>query len=163
MNVLVIYDSQYGNTEKVARAIASRLEPLGSVRMVSAGDPAAIDIAGVDLLVIGGPTQGHGASRKLRDVLERLPSAELREMRLATFDTRLHWPELLAGSAAHTIAKSGERHGAYLAVPPESFFVSSGEGPLVDGELERAGAWADTLVSKLVGGTASKDVSRSTP
>ena len=56
MNVLVVYDTQFGNTEQVARVIASHLEPLGIVRLISVSDEAAVDLDNVDLLVIGGPT-----------------------------------------------------------------------------------------------------------
>jgi len=148
MNVLVVYDTQFGNTEQVARVIASHLEPLGIVRLISVSDEAAVDLDNVDLLVIGGPTQGHGARKQLRDWVNRIPAEAALGLATATFDTRLHWPALIAGSAARTIAKPLENLGANLLVRPESFFVQGTEGPLAEGEIDRAAAWAGDLASK---------------
>ncbi|HUY98841.1 MAG TPA: flavodoxin domain-containing protein [Thermomicrobiaceae bacterium] len=147
MNSLVVYDSQYGNTEQIARAIATRLEALGPVHVMFVREPTVIDLAGIDLLVIGGPTQSHGASRQLRDWVEPIPAAALRDKAAATFDTRLRWPAFLAGSAGRAIARTLERAGARLLEPPESFLVVGSEGPLADGELDRAGRWATALAS----------------
>jgi hypothetical protein len=60
-----------------------------------------------------------------------------------TFDTRLTWPRFLAGSAAAAAAKRLAKKGARLLVPPESFLVTGTEGPLVEGEIERARTWAN--------------------
>jgi len=148
MNALVIYDSEFGNTEQIAAAIANQLETQGIVRLLSVDDPAGLNLIGVDLLVVGGPTQAHGTRQPLRDWVERLSPSMLRNVAVATFDTRLRWPLFLAGSAADSIAKTFKHHGAELLVPPESFFVEGREGPLAEGELERAGMWAETLISQ---------------
>jgi flavodoxin len=148
MNALVVYDTQFGNTEQIARIIASHLELLGVVRLLSVNDPSAVDLANVDLLVIGGPTQGHSARKPLRDWINQLPAGDLFGLATATFDTRLHWPVLIAGSAARTIARPLENRGAHLLVRPESFFVQGTEGPLAEGETERAAAWAHELAAK---------------
>lgn len=148
MNTLVVYDTQFGNTEQIARAIASRLENAGIVQFLSVTEAAGFDLTGVDLLVVGGPTQGHSARQQLRHWVEELPPAVLRATAVATFDTRLRWPVVLSGSAARTIAKTLRKNGARFIVPPESFFVEGREGPLADGELERAAAWAATLAVK---------------
>ena len=81
-----------------------------------------------------------------------LPSEVLRGVATATFDTRLRWPVFLSGSAARGIARALERKGSRLVAPPESFFVNGREGPLAEGELERAGSWAETLALKLLAG-----------
>jgi hypothetical protein len=39
--------------------------------------------------------------------------------------------------------------GVSLLAEPESFFVKGTEGPLRDGELERASKWARTLVKEV--------------
>jgi hypothetical protein len=132
----------------VARAIATRLEAAGAVRLIAVGDPAALDLGGVDLLVIGGPTQGHGARPALRTWIDRLPAAAVRGRATATFDTRLRWPLFLAGSAARAIASTLAGKGARLVMPPGSFFVRGSEEPLVDGELDRAGSWAATVAAR---------------
>jgi flavodoxin len=156
MNTLVVYDSEFGNTAQIARAIAAGLETAGAVRCVSVDNAAEIGLAGVQLLVIGGPTQAHGPRRQLRAWVEQLPSDALVGVEIATFDTRVQWPTFLSGSAARSIAKALQRRGARLLTPAESFFVTGKEGPLAAGELDHATTWADTLALKAGVGQAIK-------
>ena len=46
------------------------------------------------------------------------------------------------GYAAKPISEKLRRKGGELIVAPEGFFVKDVEGPLKEGELERAEAWA---------------------
>ncbi len=64
-------------------------------------------------------------------------------IRAGAFDTRYHMSAWKSGSAAHGIANKLKRAGASLLVEPESFFVAEREGPLEEGELERAARWAE--------------------
>jgi flavodoxin len=150
MKALVVYESKFGNTERLARAIAERLGAGEPVAVVAAGDASERDLAGIDLLAVGGPTQGHGVSPALKAFLARIPQGAVRGVPSVTFDTRLHWPRLLSGSAAAGCARRLEKQGARLLVPPESFLVVGSEGPLVEGELDRALAWADAVRAKAV-------------
>lgn len=147
MNALVVYDSRFGNTEKVARAIGEALSENGAAgRVVPAGDVADPSAEGLGLLAVGGPTQAHGASPALRATLGGLHRGRLRGVRAATFDTRLRMTRLLSGSAARAIAKWLRRAGCRLVVRPESFFVGGREGQLEIGEEDRAREWARGLV-----------------
>jgi NAD(P)H-dependent FMN reductase len=103
------------------------------------------DLAGIDLLVIGGPTHRHGLSPIVEALLDALPASALRGRTVAAFDTRYHMSKLLSGSAASKIAKRLRQLGGVLVVPPESFFVMEREGPLETGEIDRAARWAETL------------------
>ena len=142
MKTLVVYESQYGNTEQIARAIADTL----GARVIPVADAGGVDLSGVELLLIGGPTQGHGAPRQLRAWVEELAAAPPAGLAVATFDTRLRWPVFLAGSAARTLATLLQRPGVRRAAAPESFLVLGREGPLADGELERAASWAARFI-----------------
>jgi flavodoxin len=148
MKALVVYDSKFGNTERLARAIAEELGAGEPAVLVAAGAASERDLAGIDLLVVGGPTQGHGLSPALRAFLERIPQEAVRDVPTVTFDTRLSWPRLLSGSAAAGSARRLEKKGARLLVPPESFLVTKGEGPLAEGELARASSWANEVRAK---------------
>lgn len=123
MQSTVVYESRYGNTERIARAIAAGLEAAGPVRLVEAAEETAFDVGGVDLLVVGGPTEGHGPSVTLRARLSQLPPDTLKAVAAATFDTRLTWPAFLAGSAAEVLAQTLRQRGARLVAEPESFLV----------------------------------------
>jgi len=153
MNVLIVYDSQFGNTERLARAIAGRL---GSARLMRAEEAEAIARPECDLLIVAGPTQRQRASPAMQDWLERLQRGALKDVTAAAFDTRYRMSRLLSGSAAVRIASRLKRAGARLVVPPESFFMERFVLPqgekrrhemerLEPGEEERAGDWAASI------------------
>ena len=70
--------------------------------------------------------------------------------RAAAFDTRLDRSPILTGAAARGIARRLRRRGYEVIADPESFLVEDSEGPLAEGELERARAWGASLV-ELIG------------
>jgi hypothetical protein len=184
MRVAIVFESLYGNTHEVAAAVAAGVtaaQPDAEVDLWRVGEADAERAATADLLVVGGPTHMRGMttglSRKLgvsseekKDADERHalePGAEGPGIRdwfhvlprsadhrpAAAFDTRIG--AHLAGGAANGIASRLHRHGYTVLVEPEGFYIQDdGEGPLKDGELDRARAWAAGL-ARLVAGTAS--------
>ena len=155
MKALIVYDSVYGNTQAIARAIGDGLAERYEVLVVPVGS-ARLMADGSDLLVVGGPTQRHGLSPELAALLERLPRGGLAARQAATFDTRYRMSALLSGSAARAAAKRLQRAGCRLCRPPASFFVERDRPPqgekrrhsqerLEAGELERAIAWGREL------------------
>ena len=151
MRTLVVYDSKFGNTEQLARGIARRLEALGPVeaRAVDGAYPRLAER--VNLLVLGGPTEGHGMSSRMRAFTDTFAASSLAGTRVAVFDTRFRMSPLLTGSAAKRIARRLRLLGVPLVTPPESFFVTrKGEPQLEQGERERAETWADTLKASVL-------------
>jgi hypothetical protein len=165
MKALVVYESMFGNTETIARAIASGL---GDACDVTLADVTTMPYpSGVDLLVVGGPTHAFGLSRPgtrqdavrqggtrpdaakigLREYLDACPM--LTGLAAAAFDTRVDKP-FLPGSAARKADRQLRRLGCRLIVPPASFRVAGTPGPLVDGEAERAARWAVGLAAILL-------------
>jgi flavodoxin len=160
MNVLIIYDTVHGNTEQLAEAMAGALISTASVRLQRAEGTAGIDAAGVDLLIVGGPTHRHGMSTVLTAVLEATGRGALRGVRAAAFDTRYRMAAWLSGSAAQQIARQLSKRGARLVAPPESFFMQRDVPPkgqkrrheleqLEAGETERASRWATHVAQEL--------------
>jgi flavodoxin I len=145
MNSLIIYDSTFGNTAQLAQAMAGKLGEHGTVRIVLDAEAGLPEIKEIDLLIVGGPTQRHGLSPAIQALLERLPRRTLHGAGAAAFDTRYHMAAWKSGSAAQRIASRLKRTGAALLVEPESFFVAEREGPLEEGELERAARWAEEV------------------
>jgi flavodoxin len=148
MNALVLYDSRYGNTERIAEAVALALQEELPTRLAAVDevDDCAALVAVADLLVVGGPTHRHGVSDPLRAAVERLDERALDGVRAATFDTRLHGARVLTGSAAVRLGRLLRHRGAWLVVPPASFLVDSGTGPLGPGELDHAREWAQDVL-----------------
>lgn len=149
MNALIVYDSQYGNTEHVALAIADTLRASGQAQAVRADPAHPAELHGVDLLVVGCPTQGWRPTQAIQSFLQSVPTERWRNLAIACFDTRFRKPRWLTGSAAGIMAKQLRQVGTSPLVPPESFFVEGKEGPLASGELDRAAAWARMLVAKV--------------
>ena len=149
MKSVVYYASHSGNTERAASVIADALRTHGPVELLNVSDgPGAISDE-VDLVVVGGPTEGHGMIPEMVEFLDRLPDRALAGRAAAAFDTRLNWPRWASGSAAAGIRQRLETAGARDPVPMESFIVSM-KPEISDRELERAGAWAASLASRLM-------------
>ncbi len=149
MNTLVVYDSQYGNTERIAQAIASTLRAFGQVQAVRVDPAHPIEFQGVDLLILGSPTQGFRPTPAIQSFLEKVSPASLSGLAVACFDTRFRG-RLWKNSAAPRMARQLRTMGVEPIVPPESFFVKTmkKEGPLLAGEVERAATWARMLFTK---------------
>lgn len=166
MKALVIYESMWGNTEQVARAVARGLQHSGPVEVLDVSE-APQATGSVELLVVGGPTHAFSMSRSstredavnkgargghegrgIREWLDGLPAADLA---VATFDTRVGKVRHLPGSAAKKAAKEVRRHHLGRVVDSESFWVDDMEGPLLDGELDRAEEWGRSLTHRDAG------------
>lgn len=165
MRAFVVYESMYGNTQQVAEAIGRALAAAGEVTVVDVASAPASLPDRVDLLVVGGPTHAFAMSRpatRKQAVATGGRSTDLttgiREWlgvltvgspgpAAATFDTRVQVP-LLPGSAANGAARLLRRLGLGVR-DRESFYVEDQDGPLRDGELERAATWGGSLVHDL--------------
>ena len=148
MKALIIYDSVYGNTEEIARAIGEAIT--GEVKVVRAGEASPSDLESIDLLVVGAPTQGGRATPAVNQFLDRVAEPAIKGVNVAAFDTRLskRWVGVF-GYAAGRIASSLKKKGGTLAAEPEGFFVEGTKGPLKEGELERAAGWAKGIASAI--------------
>jgi len=149
MKTLIIYDSMYGNTEKIARAMGDAVPE--NVKVIHAGEASPSELESIDLLIVGSPTQGFKATQPVKTFIERIHESTLKGMKVAAFDTRMPEADVgkglrfimrTGGYAAPRIAKAFKKKGGNLVVPPEGFFVKDKEGPLKEGELERAASWA---------------------
>ncbi len=149
MNVLVVYGSQFGNTERIARTIGAALEPRHSVEVVGARDARALGSTPLDLLIVGAPTQMFGRRLIVRSFLDGLKRQGFGNVAAAAFDTRMGTPTEKNAAASETIATRLQAAGCRLVAPPESFLVAGFTGPLVAGEEERAKRWALTLVEQV--------------
>jgi hypothetical protein len=155
----------------VAERIAAGLRAAEfTAQAMAVGRVDAQALAGIDLLVVGGPTHVHGMSSEhsreaARHQAEREGSGlvldpdavgpGLREwfagivipagVAAAAFDTRITGPAVLTGRASKGIAKHLRHQGARLDAHEESFLVDR-EGRLCEGEADRAQTWGQTLV-----------------
>jgi len=166
MKTVVVYESLWGNTAAVARAIAEGLGP--GAKALSTAEATGEALEGADLLVAGAPVfafhlssdktresirenPGKGAPTpdlshpSLRSWLDALPAGGSRS---AAFDTQVRGP---FGEGAPTIAEALERKGYARLAEPAGFVVKGKQGPLRDGELERARKWGVELARLMAG------------
>jgi flavodoxin len=153
MNALVIYFSKFGNTQKVAEAIAGVFERAGVARTLGADHLTTADLQDVDLVVMGTPTHKMNLPEAVRPVFEGLPGRSLRGVPVAAFDTSYEMSAFLARfTAAKRIDRKLRKLGGKRLVAPETFYVHRDhEGPLYDGEIERAKQWAESILDRVDG------------
>jgi len=151
MKALIIYDSIFGNTQKIARDLAQTLSETLTTHLIPARE-ATLDVLKEEkILLIGSPTQQYNPTPAVQAFLERIPDDTLQGVFVAAFDTRYRVSHWSSGSAAWIIARLLQHTGPSLIVPPQSFFVAKMEGPLEEGETERARQWATTVLEKVKG------------
>lgn len=153
MKALVVYDSVFGNTEKIAQAMGAVLLQHGDAEVVRVTQVSAGRLQGLDLLLVGSPTHQFKMTPATQEFLNSLAAGALNGVQVAGFDTRVVMGPALSvilrffikifGYAAEPIAKQLLAKGGRQALPPEGFIVTGREGPLKDGETERAAAWAE--------------------
>ncbi len=164
MKTIVVYESHWGNTAAIARAIAEGIGP--DTRTLSTAEATGEMVAGADLIVAGAPLLGFSlptesmvkglASNAGRDPtppdlshpsirawLDALPRGA---GQAAAFETRIWWSP---GSASKAILSKLEALGYHPAAKPQRFVVQGKYGPLRAGELERAKAWGAELAKAL--------------
>lgn len=154
MKVLVIYESAFGNTKKVAEAIGAGFTG-AEVRHVNQVN--VDEFGNFDCLVVGSPTQKLNYVEGMRDFLARIPQDGLKGVKVAAFDTRISIDDVqstverfaarvfLHRYAAKPIASALVSKGGVEVIDPEGFYVLDTEGPLKECELERATAWAKQI------------------
>lgn len=151
MAALVVYDSIFGNTGKVAKVVAAEL----GTRAVPVSEAGAIDWKGIDLLVVGSPTRGFRPTPAISEFCSGLAPDHGKTLMVAAFDTRialetihpapLRWVVDAGGYAADRIIQMLAHQNVRPVGTHAGFIVTGQEGPLADGEIERAQSWAHGL------------------
>jgi len=158
MKRLVVFDSFFGNTEKIAQAIGSAL----GAKALRVADVKQEDLVDLDLLVVGSPTRAFRPTPTIVALLNSIPANGLKGVKATAFDTRIDPSSIkkpflrvflnilvsIFGYAACPLSKLLENKGANIVSQPEGFMVDDTEGPLQKGELERAKEWAAVIGEK---------------
>ena len=152
MKSIVIYDSAFGNTKKIADAIYSGLPD--DAEIVQVGDMGRVKIKDFDLIIVGSPTQGGRPTAAISNFIKDLPENALKGVKIAAFDTRftnrdhgifLNTLMKVIGFAAAKISRELVRKGGTLIEEPQGFIVHDTEGPLRVAEKERAKLWGSEI------------------
>ena len=145
MKTLVIYDSNFGNTKIIAEELARNI--VGVSKAVSVGQFKDSDLANLDLLIVGSPINGWRPTESILKMLNSIKGKIQNGLMFVTFDTRIK--VFYHGDAKDKLANMLKALGAKLISESQAFYVIGKDGPLVDGELERAAEWAKLIKSKM--------------
>jgi flavodoxin I len=128
-----------------------------NIEVVKVTDLQQEQLEGIDLLIVGSPTRAFKPTKAIVDFLIRVPLNGLDGINVAAFDTRISTTDVnskvlngfvkIFGYAAKPIADKLVKKGGKLIIQPEGFYVKDSEGPLKDGELERAAEWVKSTVN----------------
>ncbi len=150
MDSLVVYYSKFGNTKRVAEAIAEILQSAGPVRIMNLESVSISDLKGLNLLVVGVPTHRMNLPEEVRFMLKKYSRRILRSTYVAAFDTSYEMSRWLAFfTARRKLMLRLRRLGGKRIVRPETFRVVEKKGPLHEGELERAKSWASSMLMRM--------------
>lgn len=158
MSTLLIYDSFFGNTKKIAEAIVKGFGE-GNCKSVRVDDFKSDNLNDIKLLIVGSPTRAFMPSPKIKKFISLLAKNKINGINIAAFDTRADMSKVnnkilkvmvkLFGYGAEPIEKKLVKKGGISVVAPEGFYVNDTEGPLGDGEIERAVNWGKRIANLL--------------
>jgi flavodoxin len=164
----VVYDSVHGNTRAIAEAIARGLEEAGPVRLARAEEADRDELRDARAVALGCPTHAFSLSPGMKAFVAGFARGSLDGVPVAVFDTRFAMADMpspvlkvivpIVGKrawAATRLARAAAKAGAVRLAEPEGFFVRETEGPLAEGEVERAGAWGRELAERTLGRAAT--------
>jgi flavorubredoxin len=170
MKAVVVYESLWGNTAAIARAIAEGIGP--QTQALTTEATSAETVATADLVVAGGPVLGFRLAGEamresvaqseanaptppdmshpsLRAWLDTLPHGHGRS---AAFETRIWWSPR---GATGDIESRLKRAGYQPIAKAQKFVVTDKYGPLREGELERARRWGAELSQAVAADTST--------
>ncbi len=151
---LIVYDSLFGNTKKIAEAINEGLSNQYDSKLMSVKDVKFTDLKSIQMLILGSPTHGGRYSEPVKAFFDTLPDKSLEGIKASSFDTSIPVDDKgwfirmlikMFGYAAPRISKELSKKGARI-MDSETFWVLDREGPLKEGETERARKWVAGLV-----------------
>lgn len=136
---VVIYDSRFGNTEKIARALARGMEKQDvKVDCFKVDEVDVQKLVEYDFLAVGGPTHMLGMSEPMKEFLENLNTVDISGKKGFCFDTRnqSRFNRFDLNSAAKRIEKRMKKMKVKMIKPRKSATVEGREGPLEEGMEE---------------------------
>lgn len=138
---IVLYDSNYGNTRKIAESIAGELK----CEVESISDFCIDKLSDYDFLILGSPIIGWMPTVRMQDFLTKIKESNLDKLKATTFDTRVKL--FIHGDAMQKMAKRLKDDGVEIVYDSMAFYVSNSkkEPKLLEGELNRAIKWAQKI------------------
>lgn len=157
MNIYIIYDSFFGNTEKISRVISEHLSEKNKVQIFKVEETETLDLKDADLLIVGSPTRAFEPTKSIVSFIKNFEKEGLKGLKIALFDTRMNVKSInnvlltflvkFRGYACTSMESLFLKKEAEIIGEPRGFLVLDSKGPLEKGEEDSARTWADTLIS----------------
>jgi len=158
MKTLIVYDSYFGNTEKIAKEVFNTIPDKKDAVITKVDSVDKADIESFDLLIVGSPTRAFKMTKNISAFLKSLDERKLRNKKIALFDTRMNvektdskFLKFMAkrfGYAVDSMAKKIDKKAKNSVFEEKWFYVKDSEGPLLETELENAREWAEKILEK---------------
>jgi flavorubredoxin len=149
--VIVVYESQYGNTKRVAETIVEGIREVGGIetKLTNVSDADLDTIPNYDAILIGSPNHASGPTRSVKKFVDKLGKLPLQGKGFAVFDT-------YTGKNFEIALKKMEQRirdrvpALQMIVPGLSIQVQGMKGPIVDTELPRCKGFGTDVANKLL-------------
>lgn len=160
MRAMIVYDTYFGNTKKVAEIIKGSFGGQMEVELVNVIEGIPTIPSDLDLLIVGFPTRAFRPTASVVKFLKKIPVKVAKGLKAASFDTRIAIEKVknsrilpffmkTFGYASEKIARKLKKKGCTTIIYLAGFFVDDAEGPLSENEEARIIAWAEEIFDKL--------------
>jgi flavodoxin len=148
--ILVVYESKYGNTKRVAETIVEGMQRVEGTE-TTLNEVKKVDrkaITSYDTIVFGGPTHFGGPTRSIKKFIDKLSSLPLDGKQFAVFDT--YFKTDFEKATKNMEQRMREKVPAMkMVVPGLSIKVEDMKGPIVEGELPKCEEFGTKIASQL--------------
>ena len=138
-NVVIVYESKYGNTKLVAEEITAGIKEASKKAEVILSEVKQVnfdDVISANGILIGSPNHWGGATGKIRKFIDKIGEINLNRVPVAVFDTYIN-------KDFEKAVKKMEKQltekvpSLDIGMPGLSLKVKGSKGPLEDGELDK--------------------------
>jgi flavodoxin len=157
MKTIIVYDSVFGNTEKIAKTMAQSIENQCEIKITHINQLQLKDLQDINLLIIGSPTRGFEPTKPIAEALRKIKVKDYPFLMVAVFDTRIDVVKInniilnifvkFCGYAVDTMEKIVRNNSLRLVGEGKGFFVEESEGPLRVDETNKAAQWVRDIVA----------------
>ena len=150
---IIIYESVYGNTKKVADAIAEGIRESGEIDCIIAKTGEVHhtdDLAKYDAVIFGSPNHNQEPSRNMLKFIERAGIVDLDTKIGAAFDTYTGGNKGIAVKKMEQVIRQKMTCITFV-IDGFSAKVEGRKGPLAEGEIDRAIEFGKQVAAKIQG------------
>jgi len=152
MKTLIVYDSFFGNTEKVANKLYEILSKSQKAKLAHVSEAQNLPIEAYDLIVVGSPTRYYKPTGAIVSFVRELKTTPVN---VAFFDTRLdaegHWlmgpMERIFKFASDTMETLVRNTNAKQMISSLGVYVTGTEGPIARNAMKDVENWAKLLTA----------------